>query len=151
MRNRGIEIFLLPPHELEVSAAAVGSAAFGGDVQEGQQVLALAGVPGTALPAAMAEAHAAVVALALRRHRYAWRHTTWHGFALQFVAAIMNSCTHSACALWYLLQAASWPARTSALGRPCCLPGEQGVVVPRCTAHLLAPAVRACRGGGGWR
>jgi hypothetical protein len=78
MRNRGIEIFLLPQApERPVAAAAAAAAAAGpaGDSQQSaslgevQQVLALAGVPGTSLPVAMAAAHAEVAAYAAERHR----------------------------------------------------------------------------------
>lgn len=67
MRNRGIEIFLLPQkgeeqqqQQLEQQEAAL---------PELQQVLALAGLPGSTVPAAMAAAHAAVAEHAARRHR----------------------------------------------------------------------------------
>ncbi|KAL4440107.1 hypothetical protein ABPG75_003108 [Micractinium tetrahymenae] len=81
MRNRGIEIFLLPKHEEEAAAGAAGAAAQqgsqgqrqqeqqGGQQAELVQVLGLAGVPGTAVPRAMAAAHAAVAAHAAQRHR----------------------------------------------------------------------------------
>lgn len=74
MRNRGIEVFLLPPHdELAAGAAAeaAGSAVVPGadEHAELRQVLALAGVPGGAVPAAMAAAHSAVAAHAGQRHR----------------------------------------------------------------------------------
>lgn len=66
MRNRGIEIFLLPPREQQAAPAAAPGLCQHGELQ---QVLALAGIPGTAIPAAMAAAHAAVVAHAAQRHR----------------------------------------------------------------------------------
>lgn len=76
MRNRGIEIFLLPQGEEEAAVAAVGAPWHGGQgQQQGEQhaelvqVLALAGMPGTAVPRAMAAAHAAVAAHAAQRHR----------------------------------------------------------------------------------
>ena len=82
MRNRGIEIFLLPEQaEQEAAPAPAAAAALQGPAAaeqqqqqqaehaDLQQVLALAGVPGTALPAAMASAHAAVAAHAAQRHR----------------------------------------------------------------------------------
>lgn len=74
MRNRGIEIFLLPqaPERPVAAAAAAGPAGDSqqsGSLGEVQQVLALAGVPGTSLPLAMAAAHAEVAAYAAERHR----------------------------------------------------------------------------------
>ncbi len=60
MRNRGIEVFALPP---------AGGAA--GGAEDAAAVLGLAGVPGVALPRAMAAAHGAVVAAAGARHRRA--------------------------------------------------------------------------------
>lgn len=77
MRNRGIEIFLLPRQEAEAVASPAGGARWDGSQGRRQgeqhaelvQVLALAGVPGAAVPHAMAAAHAAVAAHAARRHR----------------------------------------------------------------------------------
>lgn len=78
MRNRGIELFLLPPEAeaeagpgaaAQLAAAPPAGAPAQQQQQEAQQVLALAGVPGSAVPAAMAAAHAAVVAHAAQRHR----------------------------------------------------------------------------------
>ena len=73
MRNRGIEIFLLPqqggvPAQQEMQAQ---------EAAEMQQVLALAGLPGSTVPAAMAAAHAAVAAHAAQRHRCG--HGWWAG------------------------------------------------------------------------
>lgn len=73
MRNRGIEIFLLPLQD-EATAAVQQRQQQQGKQQHEQhaeleQVLSLAGVPGTALPAAMAAAHAAVAEHAAQRHR----------------------------------------------------------------------------------
>lgn len=63
MRNRGIEIFLLPQQDEELRQAAQQA------TPELQQVLALAGLPGSSVPAAMAAAHAAVAEHAGKRHR----------------------------------------------------------------------------------
>jgi midasin len=68
MRNRGIELFLLPPHD-ELAAPAPSVDVGADEHAELRQVLGLAGVPGGALPAAMAAAHAAVAAHAGHRHR----------------------------------------------------------------------------------
>ena len=77
MRNRGIEIFLLPQQEgTPAPAAEQQGAAAPLSLQEQltqhgelQQVLALMGVPGSSIPAAMAATHAAVAAHAAQRHR----------------------------------------------------------------------------------
>lgn len=56
MRNRGIEIFLLPEEEQSLA-------------DDVESVLAAVGVPGVALPRAMAAAHRAVALHAEQAHR----------------------------------------------------------------------------------
>ena len=68
MRNRGIEIFLLPAQG-EAGAALPAAGWHPLHTSELQQALAIAGVPGTALPAAMSAAHSAVAAQATQLHR----------------------------------------------------------------------------------
>ena len=69
MRNRGIELCLLPPHDELASPVPAASVSITDEHAELRQVLGLAGVPGGAVPAAMAAAHAAVAAHAGQRHR----------------------------------------------------------------------------------
>ena len=66
MRNRGIEIFLLPEPRHANPAPSVDAA---GELAELVAVLGLAGVPGSQLPAAMAAAHETVAATAAQGHR----------------------------------------------------------------------------------
>ncbi|GAB4814208.1 hypothetical protein N2152v2_001254 [Parachlorella kessleri] len=72
MRNRGIEIFLLPADPRAPAGPLNGSslpAAGNLHAQELEATLGYEGIPGRALPHAMAAAHAEVVAHAAQRHR----------------------------------------------------------------------------------
>ena len=79
MRNRGIEIFLLP-EDPAASAGIVGGkrqlAAGNLHGQELEAALGYEGIPGQALPHAMAAAHAEVAAHAAQRHRWAGKVAT---------------------------------------------------------------------------
>ena len=64
MRNRGIEVFMdsFSPARLDADSA---------EVADLEAMLAVAGVPGSALPKAMAAAHLACLHQAALHHRYA--------------------------------------------------------------------------------
>ncbi len=74
MRNRGIEIFLLPEATQQpagpgsAQAAPTAAAALQAD-KELEVALSCEGMPGTGLPHAMAAAHSEVVAHTMQRHR----------------------------------------------------------------------------------
>lgn len=68
MRNRGIEIFLLP-EQPQAPAAKARAAAGAQQAQELEAALGLQGVPGWGLPHAMAAVQAEVAAHAAQRHR----------------------------------------------------------------------------------
>ncbi len=73
MRNRGVEIFLLPESISPASSASHPSSASSPPHQQQHEDLQLAlgaaGVPGWAMPAAMAAAHAEIAAAAAAAHR----------------------------------------------------------------------------------
>jgi midasin len=63
MRNRGIEIFM-------GSASAASTDARSAEAADLEALLAVAGVPGSALPEAMVAAHMACLLQATLHHRY---------------------------------------------------------------------------------